>query len=212
MTVVSITDITKQRQRVLLDTEESFVLYKSEIRTLKIREGSELSEDAYYKIVKGILPKRCKMRAMNLLKERSYTTYNLKRKLLDGGYPESIVNDTIDYVVSFNYVDDLRYAKMYIEEKESRLSRNEITRKLLSKGIGTDLTDEAYAQLGIEREEYNETGTAAIEEDLIKKTLVKKGYDSSMDYQDKQKILAYFYRRGFDIDKVRHIMDGLGNV
>ena len=65
MTVVSITDITKQRQRVLLDTEESFVLYKSEIRTLKIREGSELSENANKKIVKGILPKRGKMRAMN---------------------------------------------------------------------------------------------------------------------------------------------------
>jgi regulatory protein len=207
MLVISIKEINKQRERVLLDTEESFVLYRSEIRTLKIKEGVELSLENYDKIVKGILPKRCKMRAMNLLKERNYTVYQLKKKLFDGGYPEKIVNDTIDYVASYGYVDDLKYAMAYIGEKEGSYSRSEIKQKLLSKGIDLRVTEEAYFRLGREREEYNEEDSGGIEYDLILKTLKKKGYDRDLDYESKQKVLAYFYRRGFDMDKVRKAME-----
>ena len=207
MLVVSIKEINKQRERVLLDTEESFILYKGEIRTLKIREGSELSFENYEKIVKGILPKRCKLRAMNLLKERSYTVYQLKKKLTDSGYPENIVNDTIDYVSSFGYVDDLKYAMAYIGEKEGSYSRTKIRQKLLTKGISGKVTDEAYHKLGLEREEFGESDSSELEYELIRKTLKKRGYSKDLDYEGKQKVLAYFYRRGFDIDKVRRAMD-----
>ena len=77
--------------------------------------------------MKCVLPKRCKLRAMNLLKEINYTVYKLNKKLLDGGYPENIANDTIDYVASFGYVDDLKYAMAYITEKESSYSGSEIS-------------------------------------------------------------------------------------
>ncbi|MBP5624426.1 MAG: regulatory protein RecX [Lachnospiraceae bacterium] len=207
MLVISIKEINKQRERILLDTEESFVLYRSEIRTLKIKEDCELSQENYDKIVKGILPKRCKMRAMNLLKERNYTVYQLKKKLMDGGYPEYIVNDTIDYVSSFGYVDDLKYAMAYIGEKESSYSRSEIKQKLLSKGISGRVTEEAYSKLGLEREEYGEEDSSGIEYELILKTLKKKGYSADLDYESKQKVLAYFYRRGFDMDIVRKAME-----
>ena len=207
MFVVSIKEINKQRSRILLDSEESFVLYKNEIRTLKVKEGEELSEDRYEKIMKCVLPKRCKLRAMNLLKERNYTVYQLKKKLLDGGYPERIANDTIDYVASFGYVDDLKYAMAYITEKESSYSKTEIRQKLLSRGIDGRVTEEAYSKLGLEREEYGEEDPAGIEYELILKTLKKRGYSADLDYEGKQKVLAYFYRRGFDMDKVRRAME-----
>lgn len=207
MEIIKISEITKQRSRILLDTEESFVLYKGEIRLLKLKEGMELRQDTYDNIMKGILPKRCKMRAMNLLKERSYTSYNLKKKLSDGGYPENVVDDTLAYVTSFGYVNDLSFAKAYIEQQEKAHTRAEITNKLLTKGISKKLTDEAYYELGLEREEYSEESSAELETELIKKTLKKRGFSGLETYEEKQKALAYFYRRGFDIDKVRRIME-----
>lgn len=206
MLVLSITEVSKQRLRILLDTEESFVLYKGEIRLLKLKEGQEISESTYNSIVKGILPKRAKMRAMNLLQERNYTEYNLKKKLLDGGYPEHVAEEALEYVKSFGYVDDLKYAQMYIKEKEGQRTRPEIMQKLLSKGISTRITEEAYRILGEEREEYGEATSSELEEELIRKTLKKRGFTGG-DYEEKQKMLAYFYRRGFNIDKVRRIMD-----
>ena len=207
MNIVSITEINKQRARISLDTEESFVLYKGEIRLLHLREGMELSSENYDRIMKGILPKRCKMRAMNLLKDRDYTSYSLKKKLLDGGYPESIAEETLNYVSSYGYVNDLKYAMMYIEDQGSKYTVREIAQKLLSKGIPVSLTEEALRQLKEEREEYGEDSQRDIECDLIEKTLRKRGFTGNESYEERQKLLAYFYRRGFDTDLVRRIME-----
>lgn len=206
MEIISITEITKQKSRILLDTEESFVLYKGEIRMLRLKENSELSEEDYNKIVRGILPKRCKMRAMNLLKERSYSSYSLRRKLIDGGYPERVIDEAMDYVTSYGYVNDLEYARAYIVSRQGSKSRNEIKKKLLEKGISGSLSDEAYRLLGEEREEYGEESDREIEEELIRKTLKKRGFCNASEYEDRQKMLAYFYRRGFSVETVRRVM------
>ncbi len=209
MNIVSITEINKQRARISLDTEESFVLYKGEIRMLHLKEGMELSGENYDRIMKGILPKRCKMRAINLLKDRCYTSYSLKKKLLDGGYPEAVAEEALSYVSSFGYVNDLKYAMMYIEDQESKHTIREITQKLLSKGIPVSLTEEALRQLGEEREAYGEQSRGDIENELIEKTLKKRGYTGEESYEDRQKLLAYFYRRGFDTDRVRRVMEDI---
>lgn len=207
MVITSITEVNKQRSRISLETEESFVLYKGEIRMLKLKEGQELSEADYDKIMRGILPKRCKMRAMNLLKERRYTSYGLKKKLLDGGYPEEICDEAIRYVSSYGYVNDFAYAMDYIKEQEESRSIREIKQKLMSKGIQNVIIDQALKELGKEREEYNEESQKEIEERLIIKTLEKRNFSVDSSYEDKQKLLAYFYRRGFDIDSVKKAMD-----
>ncbi|MCQ2538767.1 MAG: recombination regulator RecX [Lachnospiraceae bacterium] len=207
MVITSITEVNKQRSRISLETEESYVLYKGEIRMLKLKEGQELSEEDYDKIMRGILPKRCKMRAMNLLKERRYTSYGLKKKLLDGGYPEEICDEAIRYVSSYGYVNDFAYAMDYIKEQEESRSIREIKQKLMSKGIQNVIIDQALKELGKEREEYNEESQKEIEERLIIKTLEKRNFSVDSSYEDKQKLLAYFYRRGFDIDSVKKAMD-----
>lgn len=207
MKILSITEVNKSRARISLETEESFVLYKGEIRMLKLKEGGDLSQEDYDTVMKGILPKRCRMRAMNLLKERAYTSYSLKKKLSEGGYPESICEDALAYVTSYGYVNDLKYAMDYIKEKEASNTTREIEQKLLTKGISSKLFEEALRLLGEEREEYGEESHQGYEEDLIRKTLAKRHFTGEEAYEDRQKILAYFYRRGFDIDLVRKVMD-----
>mgnify|MGYP001143073061 FL=1 len=77
MTVTKITEISKSRMKIEIDGETTFVLYKGEIRNGKIKEGEELEEKAYEEIMTKILPRRAKMRALNLLKGRSYTEAQL---------------------------------------------------------------------------------------------------------------------------------------
>ena len=206
MIIVSITEINKQRSRILLETEESFVLYKGEIRMLHLKEGHSISDEAYKQIFDGLLPRRAKVRAMNLLQAKNYTSYQLLKKLLDGGYPETIARQALEYVTSYGYVDDLRYAKEYIEQAGNSYSRNEIKLKLTSKGIEREVIEKAFSEIDTEHLEYGEEGTDAAEEELIKKTLTKRGYTGDESYEEKQKLLAYFYRRGFNIDKVKKFM------
>lgn len=210
MKIISITEITKTRLRISLETEESFVLYKGDVRILKLKENSDITDEQYTTIMKGILPKRCRMRAMNLLKDRSYTAYKLKKKLLEGGYPENICEDTIAYVSSYGYINDLQYAQDYIRLKESAHSLKEIKQKLQMKGVAADTIEKALEMLGNEREEFGEKTSKALEEELIFKSLKKRHYTGNESYEEKQKILAYFYRRGFEIDKVRRAMEKFG--
>lgn len=205
MEIVEIIQINKQRSKIILDTGESFVLYKGELRILKLKLGSRLSEEDYNAIVKGILPKRCKLRAMNLLKTRDYTAYQLKTKLLDSGYPEYIADEAIEYVKQYGYVNDNRYARDYVKSKIQSTGRNEIKQKMIRKGLDKDVIEEAFFQC--EQEDISGRELWEMEAEVIRKTLVKKGYNHELSYEDKQKILAYFYRRGFDIELVRRVMD-----
>ena len=66
MTVTDIKEVTKSRVKIEIDRESSFVLYKGELRIYGIREGQDLTEENYNLIMKEVLPKRAKLRAMTL--------------------------------------------------------------------------------------------------------------------------------------------------
>ena len=114
MIVTGLEELTKSRSRVSIDGEFAFVLYKGELRHFHLQVGEELGKKDYETIMQEILPKRAKLRAMNLLLKKDYTTAKLREKLLLGGYPEEIVDIALEYVASFHYVDDLRFAMDFI--------------------------------------------------------------------------------------------------
>ena len=113
MTVTEIKAITKTRFRVYLDEQFAFVLYKGEIFRYHLEEGTELSEKDYQEIRQTIVLKRAKLRAMHLLTDMDRTEYQLKNKLIMGGYPEDIAEQALEYVKSFGYINDREYARRF---------------------------------------------------------------------------------------------------
>ena len=206
MLINSIEPVTKDRSKIILDTGESFVLYKGELRLLKLKENGELPVENYNQIMKTVLPKRAKLRCLNLLKSKSYTEYQLKKKLFDGGYPETVIDEAIEYIKSFGYVNDKDYAVDYIKYHREQQSRKELYLKLSQKGIQKETLDNAFNEVyGSYREAKEDPSFNEIE--LIIKTLKKRGFTGTESYEDRQKILAYFYRRGFEMDMVYKAMD-----
>ena len=101
MMITEVVAVTKSRYRVVLDGETAFILYKGELHRFHIKQGEELEEDARQSIFHEILPKRAKLRCMNLLKARDYTKKQLEDKLKQGGYPADIIEEAIAYVESY---------------------------------------------------------------------------------------------------------------
>lgn len=200
MKVTQIVELSKSRSKVYIEQEFAFVLYKGELRLYHIHEGEELDEEDYRTIMEDILPKRAKLRAMNLLKSREYTTAQLRAKLAQGFYPESVIQQALDYVASFHYTDDLRYAVSFITYNESTKSRRRIEQDLLTKGIAKDTIEKAW-------EEWEEQGGVQDEETMIAKLLEKKHYDpENTDYREQQKIFAFLMRKGFAGEQIRKVM------
>ncbi len=207
MLIESLVDAGNKKSIVKLDNGESFSLYKGEIRLLKLKEGSELISSSYEQIMTVILPKRAKLRAMNLLKVRPYSEYDLTKKIKDGGYPESVICNALDYVKSYGYVNDDEYALNFIKTYSSRKSKKEIYNMLSRKGIKKETTDAAFDAIDASSEVYS--FEAFDESEIIYKALIKKGATGKESYEDKQKLFAYFYRRGFGTDAIYKAYDRL---
>ena len=204
MIVTDVIELDKKRSKVFLDGEFAFVLYKGELRDYKIKVGSDLSLNTYDEITGTVLSKRVKLRAMNLLQKKDYTEKQLRDKLNEGLYSQELVDEAIDYVKSYKYLDDNRYARDYITYHMSMRSRNRIIQDLVQKGIGKDIL------MPIMEEIYEEAGSESgedVELEQIQKLLIKKHYDKDMEYKDKQKIMAFLMRRGYSMDKIKRAME-----
>lgn len=204
MIVTDVIELDKKRSKVFLDGEFAFVLYKGELRDYKIKVGNDLSLNTYDEITGTVLSKRVKLRAMNLLQKKDYTEKQLRDKLNEGLYSQELVDEAIDYVKSFRYLDDDRFARDYITYHMSMRSRNRIIQDLVQKGIGKDIL------MPIMEEIYEEAGSESgedVELEQIQKLLIKKHYDKDMEYKDKQKIMAFLMRRGYSMDKIKRAME-----
>lgn len=200
MQVLKIQERTKNRVDILLDNDFSFVLYKGEVRLYKITEGKELSEASFREIMENVLPKRAKLRAMNLLKVRPYTVKGLTDKLSEGGYPDSVIKNAIDYVSSYHYLDDYQYALDYINTFKDRKSRQRMIQDLIQKGVSKNDIENAL------NEEWDDEAEN-LEEEQIRKFLIKKKYDAeAFSYEDKMKLLSALARKGYGVEVCKKVM------
>lgn len=200
MIVKEIEAVNKARYRVVLDENTAFVLYKGELNRFSIKQGEELSDEVYNDIFNNILPKRAKLRCMNLLKNRDYTRKQLEDKLRQGGYPKEIIDCAVDYVESYGYIDDERYARAFIEYNMKNKSRKRIETDLMKKGIGKDIINRVFDGL-------NSDGFEMDEAVMINKLLVKKNYHAQLATVDeKRKMFAFLYRKGFNCDIIRRAL------
>ena len=196
MIVRSITKCGKARSIVKLESGLSFPLYPSELTEYAIEEGADLSDGSLDKILTQILPSRCIKRAMNLLQKKSFAEGELRSKLSDGGYPEQIVSNAIEYVRSFGYIDDVRYAGDYIRYHSSQgRGKNRMRLDLMRKGISDDDFEKAW-------EEACSLGLVEDAGEAIRTLLSKKHFSPDMDISQKQKITAFLIRRGFDPEDI----------
>ena len=182
MTVTQIVEISKNRSKVYIDQELSFVLYKGELRLYGVRQGEALAGEDYQRIMEEVLPRRAKLRAMNLLKNREYTAARLREKLREGFYPEQVIDQAMEYVASFRYTDDVRYAVDFITCHEKDRSRRRIEQDLAGRGIDRATMEKAW-------KEWESKGGEQDEQAMIRRLLEKKRYDpETADYREKQRI------------------------
>ncbi len=199
MIVTDIVELSKSRSRVYLDGEFAFVLYKGELRLYHIAKDSELSDAEYEEILGTVLPKRAKKRCLMLLQKKDYTEEELRRKLKEGEYPASCIEEAIEYVKSYHYVDDYRYCMSYISCYGDKWSKQQIMTKLLAKGVDKKCILEAY-------EEACGMGDVASEEELIYAVLLKKHFNiTTADMKSRQKMYRHLLYKGFSTEGVGRV-------
>lgn len=204
MLVKQIIKCGKSRSIVKLESGLSFPLYSSELEKFDTKEGEDLSDGSLETIMTQILPSRCIKRAMNLLQKKSFAEGELVRKLTDGGYPEEVTAKALEYVRSYGYIDDVRYASDYIRYHSSQgRGRNRIRAELMQKGISDTDFEKAW-------NETEELGLIEDSSEAIDKLLEKKHFSQDMDPSDRNKIAAFIMRRGYSAEDIFRRMKEYG--
>jgi regulatory protein len=191
METVSVENLEKlsgKKYRVHWDNGEAWLLYASDLRALGITEDSVLGAEQYAKIRCEVIGKRAKKRAMHLLEQMDRTEQQLRGKLAEGEYPPDLLEEAIDYVKSYHYIDDRRYADSFVRLHGEGQSKGRLLMKLQKKGIDGELARNVLAEYEESRDEVQ----------MIRELMEKCHYaPETADQGAQRRMYGYLARRGF---------------
>ena len=198
MLVTRIESVTKTKFKVYVDEQFAFVLYKGELSRYQLAEGKEITKEVYEQIYREVVVKRAKLRAMYLLNTMGRTELQLRQKLQQNEYPQDAVEEAVQYVKSFGYINDEEYARSFIAGRKEKKSRKELHMLLVQKGVDSEILDRVF------EEEYDDQDAAF---HAIQAILIRKKYSpENADPKETQKILGYLVRKGFKYDDIRKVI------
>jgi len=194
--VVFVVPQDKKKLQICLDNGDTFIVYKGEAAKLSLFENEVFDEVKYEQIMTDILGKRATKRAMHLLEQQERTEKQLRDKLQQSGYPMRCIEQAMEYVKSYHYVDDYRYATTYIRYHQEKESRQKLTQKLMMRGISREIIEQAL------EEEF-----VADECMQISELLRKRGFDlETADETVRRKTAQFLMRKGFKANDIFRVM------
>lgn len=193
----------KTAYKVYINYDYAFLLYSQDIKKYQLKTNEDITSITYNEIVEDTVYRRAKQKALAILKYMDRTEKELYTKLKESYYTEEIINRTIKYLKEYKYIDDKRYASSYIRSNKKTRSKLFLKTKLIQKGINKELLEKIIAI------EYNIDSNGIDPELLAIRKAINKRFKNitNLSYEDKRKLIASLYRKGFNIDKIKKSLE-----
>ena len=189
--------VTKgSRYFIYIDDRKMGFLYASDLKRIGLSDGQELDDVAVDEL-RDIMYRRTYNKACSYLESSEYCGSEIRFKLKHNDFADEMIDRVIDELYQNRYLDDKRYAEAFIRSYCHTKGRKLIECELSYKKIDTEIINEAYEAF-LSDVDYDEDGVI---EDIIRK---KYGSEDLSDIKVKSRIISYFSRRGFDLDKVNN--------
>ena len=137
---------------------------------------------------------------MLLLEHMDRTEKGLSDRLRQAGFSEEAAEDAMNYVRSYGYLNDQRYAVNYISFRMGTKSRQKIFQELAGQGIDRQTALAAWEEAA-EVEEPDELA--------VLRTTVEKKYqpDTVLDEKEMRRLQGFLLRRGFSYGDIFHVLE-----
>ena len=144
--------------------------------------------------------KSARRKAMLLLEHMDRTEKGLSDRLRQAGFSAEAVEDAMNYVRSYGYLNDLRYAENYISFRINSKSRQKILQELAGKGIDRETALSAW-ESAAEVETPDELA-------VLRSTVLKKCQEETvLDEKAMRRLQGFLLRRGFSYGDISHVLD-----
>lgn len=199
ITKIEIQKNNKDRVNIYLDGEYALAINAELIykENLKVKDDVDISK--LQEIAEKESYIRCKESAIKII-ERSYKTEKeIRDKLKQKGYEEKQINNSIDFLKEYNFINDNTYAKAFIKDKLSSKGSKKIKYDLMKKGIAKDIIEENLIKV-----DKNEEKEVAL-------NVGRKKYESirrkeSDNYKLSGKLYRFLISRGYAYDIVKDVV------
>lgn len=195
-TVTDIVSITKQRVKVIFDTEDSLLFFTNEIKKSDIHIGMQMPQTVFLQLKNENVFVKAKRKTLDLLTRSDHSEKELTEKLIRYGFSQEIADRAVSYVKAHRYLDDERYAMNYIEFRSSKKSNRQLRRELLCRGIDSEKIDEMM-------EERNDS---EILQELVSKKICNV---TNPDEKAIQRLKNSFYRKGFSFSAIERAFESV---
>jgi len=171
---------------------------------IRMAEGKKTKEDngdLTKKVLSIKEEEKAKNYAFKLLSIKARSKKELTGKLAQKGFKESIIQDTINYLIELGYLNDRDFAKAYVQEKSKDYGVRRIAMELAQKGIDEDIINEVILE---EVDEIDQVEQAL--EMGRKRIKYYEGEDRERVYR---KLGLYLQRKGFKHNVIKRVLKEL---
>lgn len=206
MKITLIEEQKKNKERVSIYIDEAYafgvsleILYKYNLKV-----GMILTEDFISDVIKKEETLKANNYAMNLISMGGLKTEKeIRDKMIKKGFNDDDINNTIDLLKDYKYVDDRIYAEYYIKDKLqiNGYGKNKIKSDLFRKGVSSEIINECLDEFVDEDNQFE----LAIELGRKKVRTIKTD-DFNILYR---RVGSFLQGRGFSFDIIKKVMSVL---
>lgn len=204
---MKITSIEKQknnkdRSSVYIDEKFAFGIDDFDLYKLKLKVGKTITENELSDIKETILFTSAKEYAIALVSRYMYTCKKMIDKLKSRGYDDEIIEKTIDFLKSYNYINDLEYAQRFISDslRIKHIGFSKIRYDLILKGVTNEIVEEAISQFDV----------YSLESESIL-PIAEKKLAGNFEYKNIMKTKRYLLSKGFSYELIDSTINALTN-
>lgn len=188
-----------ERVNIYLDGAFAFAMTREEALLQGVRVGRELSIDEVAEFRARDTVSKAVEAALRLLTVRPRTEKELRDRLRQKGYEPSAIDDAIERIEGWGYLDDAAFARLWVANRVEHRPRGKrmLTQELRQKGVDRETIAET-----IDDAEIDEVAAAiAVAENSVRKM-------SSLDpLVARRRLMGQLARRGFDYGTIKTALD-----
>jgi len=200
ITKIELQKRNKDRASIYIDEEFAFGLHVNVVYDLGLKKGMEIDEDFKSTILAKEETKQAHLYALKLVNYRPRCQSEVRRKMAEKGYAPEIIDETIDYLINYNFLNDEEFTRLYIESKIdiNKYGFNRIRYQLGGMGIARDIIDRCIAEYSDTTDEYPMALSQA-----EKKVSSMSGDDYRSRYR---KLSGFLGRKGYSYDVISKVL------
>lgn len=184
---------TAGRYNVFVDEEYSFSLDELQLVELGLKRGQELDEESLKKYKEVSNFGKNYLRALDLISRRIRSEKEIRDYAFRKKWSNENTEKVIERLYQYNYLDDEKFAKSFVESRSSRaISVKKLKIDLFQKGISQSIIEKVLS----ENESFDEN-------ESIRKLIEKK----RTYYNDDKKLIKYLMSKGFLYDDIKRCMN-----